>query len=59
MQFPYANVFWAKKGLMNASKQSFLETVADTASHIYFAHIPGPYQVITENNTYKWQPASI
>jgi len=44
---------------MNASKQSFLEAVADTDSHIYFAHIPGPYQVIQTQKGYQWQPITL
>jgi glyoxylase-like metal-dependent hydrolase (beta-lactamase superfamily II) len=52
-----ANVFWARKKLMNDSKQSFLEETADTDSHIYFAHIPGPYQVKNTGDGFEWYPA--
>lgn len=51
------NVYWAEPASMKASKLSFLETVADTGSHIYFAHIPGPYEVNAADTGYEWRPA--
>ncbi len=56
--FPNLNVYWADEETMPASKRAFLEQAALLNHHIYFAHIPGPYQVSAVGKTHNWQPVS-
>ena len=53
--YPALNVYWADEVTMPASKRAFLEQAATLNHHIYFAHIPGPYQMIQVEKDYQWE----